>query len=137
MGETITVGELIEKLKAIDLSEDDREPVVEFDFGDARPTGYIASWRGVYSEMALGYEAYDYAYDGKPTISELISNLESQIGEQRTGWKGGQYTINSNSPLWVANSGSGSHTAIVDVIRPLWSIVIVTKNLEIEEEGND
>jgi len=121
----LSLGELILKLEAIqsvnkDLDKKD-ETQVCFDFCGMAPT-ILLSWRGVYAELALGYER-EYPY---PTISNVIRELKSGVGKTYEGYKGGSFAMGRSTPVWVDNWGQSSQTAIIDVLDNKYYAVLIT-----------
>lgn len=113
----ITIGKLIALLEAYGTTDEQgRRNRVKFDFGSAIPCS-LASWRGDYSELQLEYVLTGYdsikMHHNSAYVDDLITELKSAIGKLFTGWKGGDYKMSSDTPLWVSNSGNNSHTAIV------------------------
>lgn len=116
----LTLGGLIDLIRPL-VKKGKEEPEVIYDFGNFFPTS-IDSWRGVYAELALNYKE-----DGKRMhIGEFLEMLEDADGETFTGYKGGNYTMGLDTPLWVANPGQSGSTAIVGVIDKDYYIVIET-----------
>lgn len=137
----LTYGQLIAVLKAAPKN-------AKF---DKRIKG-IGSWRGSYIEIALFTEDHGYyAQDGEfmgdykdygkwekehsmnaeelPTnANELGELLESLLGKDFVGYKGGNFTIEEYKPLWLEqDGGSCSETAIIGIDKDL---KLVTKELE-------
>lgn len=129
----LTYGGLIEALKAAPAD-------ATF---DKRVKG-IGSWRGSYTEIALftkysGYSVEDEEYNGnyddydewskihEHSASELPTNaralaelLESLIGKDFVGYKGGNFTIAEWKPLWLeAETGDCTSTAIIGIDKDL------------------
>jgi len=130
----LSIGELIAKLEAISPKRNDGTTKdVSFDFGSAIPTT-LDSWRGDYSQLALGYDLTGYDSEknhmNETSIVDLLAELKSAIGKTFEGWKGGEYTMDESTDIWVANSGNSSHTAINDVTDIGWCIIINTFFLE-------
>lgn len=130
----LSLGEIIEKIEKAGLTKGNGGPKsVMFDFGTAIPTT-LASWRGSYSELALGYSLTGYDNDQKHfndiTAEALLRELRSGINKTFEGWKGGDFTMYEDTPVWVSNPGNGSHTAIVDVFDDGWCLVLLTAYCE-------
>jgi hypothetical protein len=126
----LSLGELIKEIERCEIFKDDKTPKeVDFDFGSAVPTK-LDSWRGSYSELALGYKLSGYDNDAEHFASckadELLKELKDAIGKEYTGWKGGDYIMDENTPIWVANPGNGGETGIVGVIDRGYKLVILT-----------
>ena len=113
----LTLGQFLEKLESI--TDDPKDSLsVEFDFGTAVPTDF-GSWRGAYNEVALGYRltGYDTGDQKWPYVllKDFVPTVRKAIGSSYTGWKGGDYTMTEDTPVWVSNDGNASSTGIVGV----------------------
>ncbi|MCA9878442.1 MAG: hypothetical protein KC442_11690 [Thermomicrobiales bacterium] len=112
----LSLGELIAQLEKQDPGHS-----IQFDFCRAIPTT-LASWRGAYDELALGFDM-----DGKdPSVGELLEHLRTAVGRTYTGWKGGDFVMSLETPVWVANPGDGCNTAIIGVEGIDYQVVIQT-----------
>lgn len=143
--EQLTLGELILKLEATTAYQKFDEmkskyssdgPYVNFDFEYIYPTG-VSSWRGSYRELAITFDYHDWIGEyHKPekqlTVVEFVDLLKSTIGKQFTGYKGGEFTMGKNTPVWVANYSNTGNTAIVDVVDEEYEVILVTKYLPYE-----
>lgn len=120
---TITLGALIDALSAIDtLDRDGREKEVMYDRWFVRVTT-VASYRGYYDHLALGW-----AQDGeRTTITVALERLRSAIGQTFSGYKGGSYRMNRDTPIWADNWGQGAGVAIVGVVDDGWRVVLKTE----------
>lgn len=128
----ITLGELIKQIEDAGTKNGDEDKTVCFDFGSAIPT-VLDSWRGSYDELALGYELSGYDGNGKyeeATAEKLLTELKSAIGKTFTGWKGGDFTMSENTPIWVSNPGNCGNTAIVGILDKDYRLVILTAYCE-------
>ena len=106
----LTLGELIDCLTTAEP-----EGLVVFDTGGF--VGNENSYRGYYSDLAFDES------DEEKTVGELLKRCESAIGQTYEGYKGGDYIMNDNTPLWFSNWGHVSNIAIM--------------NAEISVGGND
>lgn len=129
----LTLGEIIKKMENCELKLRDEDKCVQFDFGTAIPTS-LDSWRGIYSELALGYKLTGYdnsdAHWGDKKAKSLIFDLKEAIGKTFMGWKGGHFTMNESTTVWVANPGNSGNTGIVDVFDNEYSIFLITAYCE-------
>lgn len=120
----LSLGDIIERCEAIAAKGkrlcDGSEPRVVFDFEYARPA-YLDSWRGVYAELAIGFE-----FGGQIGLSEFIKMLKEADGDKFIGWKGGEFRMSRSTPVWVANRGNSGNTAVVGVADAQWQVVILT-----------
>ncbi len=87
------LGELIKYLKA--AKEKYNDAYCTFGFGEA------GSYRGYYE---------DIAFDPKigVRLSEMIKSAEEANGKTFGGYKGGSYTMNLGSRVWIAEYGTSS-----------------------------
>lgn len=134
----LTYGQLIEALKAAPKD-------ATF---DKRIKG-IGSWRGSYIEIALFTDAPGYSVvyglykseyekeseeeaDKLPTnANELGALLESLIGKDFTGWKGGNYEIEAYKPLWLEKThGDCTSVAVIGIDKDL---NLITKEVDADE----
>lgn len=101
---TMTLGQLI---REIEKAKPDG--MVSFGFGRCVPT-ILRSSRGTYSQLAIGYAVY-----GSVRVSDFLSHLRGAIGGTFDGYKGGEYVMDADTPVWVDNWGDWTSTAIVSV----------------------
>lgn len=121
----LLLGEMILKLEAV---SDKKKPLF-IDLMDKRPMG-LNSWRGSYCELAIqteslgsvnteevekeyteyGMTIYKTKSIGKenPTVEEWIEVLKQAIGKTFTGYKGGDFLMGKNTPVWLAEYGNSS-----------------------------
>ena len=119
----LLLGELILKLEAVK----NKDFPLFIDIMDKRPKG-INSWRGSYCELAIQTEgfgryntdvvsyhsSYGDSYEQKdigkenPTVAEWIEVLKEAIGKTFVGYKGGDYLMSKNTPVWLAEYGHSS-----------------------------
>lgn len=130
----LSLGEFITVLESVDLKYDEETyKDVEFDFGTALPT-QLDSWRGSYDEIALGYKLSGYDNNSEhfanTKADKLLEHLKSAIGKEYTGWKGGEFIMDENTPVWVANCGHSGNTGIVGVLDAGYKLVLITAYCE-------
>lgn len=116
MRSIMTLGELISTLK-----RKDPEAGIAFDFVYFRPKG-LHSYRGDYSQLAIGY-----TNEGECKVGDLLKLLEDAVGNDFTGYKGGEFTMSERTSVWVANPSEAGRTAIVDVRDDGTTIRLVTE----------
>lgn len=75
------------------------------------------SYRGDYTHLALGYEANTYKpYPNKINkVEEFINFIENLENELMIGWKGGEYKVNFELPIMIANSGIATEMYISEI----------------------
>lgn len=129
----LALGNLIEKLEPIArrqkgrIEDDNEEAVVVFDFEYMFPVDF-ESWRGSYAELALTFssrEHSDYSLSA-PTVSDFLDMCKKAVGSVHTGYKGGEYRMTINTPVWVANRGNSGNTALIDVVDDGYHVVLIT-----------
>ena len=110
----LTLGHLIAALsKAKPTSS------LRYDFGPYYPDG-LESYRGYYDHLALGFS------EEPATVGVILELCKNMVGHTRTGYKGGDYLMTSDTPIWVANWGRCHSTALVNVIDEDWKVILET-----------
>jgi hypothetical protein len=123
----LTLGELILKMEAVvarqkaRIAEGKEEATVGYDFEYLFPTS-IDSWRRSYAELALNFQAEG----NELTATDFLKVLKDAVGKTFCGYKGGDYVMSRQTPVWVANYGNSGNTAVLDVIDDEYQVVIVT-----------
>jgi len=123
----LTLGKMIEKLKPMISNQEEMKkkyddyPTVVFDFEYLYPTG-IDSWRGSYSELALSFEGEDDSM----SLKKFYTLLRETNGKEFTGYKGGEYIMHEDTPIWVANYGNSGSTAVIDIVGNEYEVIIIT-----------
>ena len=146
----LLLGELILKLESVSS----KDLPLFIDLMDKRPMG-IDSWRGIYRELALQTESFgSYNSDeveevfsdmtfykpksiGKenPTVAEWVDVLKEAMGKTFTGYKGGDFTMSKNTPLYLAEYGNSSfQTNEKDIDEKDYSNYKTTYFVDVREE---
>lgn len=86
----LTLGKLIEKLALLPTDT----PIAGL--------GDLDSYRGYYCDLA--FEPTDEA----TTAGELLERCRAAMGQVFTGYKGGDYVMGAQTPLWVSRYGDAS-----------------------------
>lgn len=112
---TLEVGELIDQLLEIipqGVKMKYLDKIVKYDFNPDAGGLILDSWRGVYSELTL-----DYDIGGKDvTLGELLKDLKTSIkGKVFYGYKGGEYRMNIDTPVWADMGGLYNGRMIIGV----------------------
>ena len=82
------------------------------------------SWRGSYNLPAIEYSLGNKGCK----IDDAIVNLNEIDGMYVTGYKGGDYILSKEDPLFIASYGhSNNCTAIVDIVESDEFIICLTK----------
>lgn len=116
----MTLGELLRELRG-----HDQDKFIAFDFANFNPADGVDSYRGYYEDLAIGYA------DGVDTkVGEVVKWLEEAEGKTFYGYKGGEFTMYEDTAVWVANHGTTTGTAIVEVVDRGWRILLKTECVE-------
>lgn len=119
----LTLGQVIDVLERVD----DKSRGVAFDFAATAPTR-VRSYRGYYDQPALGWAATGYSGSHQPpSVADLITELRGAVGRTFEGWKGGDYTYDFDSPLWVDNPGDCNGTYITGADTEGYYVVLKTE----------
>jgi hypothetical protein len=128
----MTLGEMILKMEAIikaHAAKDTKpeyEATVRYDFEYYYPSS-IDSWRGSYAELALNIDHHDkQGHDKELSAVEFYELLSGAVGKTYGGYKGGDFTMSRQTPVWVANYGNSGNTAVIDIVDANYSILIIT-----------
>lgn len=89
----LTCGKLIEQLGSADP-----KALVKFD--DGRSPGELHSYRGFYQD--LGVEPCKTEI----TVEQFLQELNNCLGKTYRGYRGGDYVMTKDCPVWEANWGS-------------------------------
>jgi hypothetical protein len=118
-----TLGEVILLLKM-----QPQENIVKIDFLresiDLNPEG-VDSYRGYYEDLSLDYQIEST----EKTVKELLVIFENAIGKTFQGYKGGDFTMNSKTLVWVAQYGSCGRM-LIDIQSKDGITLIITKDDE-------
>lgn len=117
-----TIKEVLDVLRSAE-----KDARVYFDFCGTFPTS-VESWRGVYSEPALGWASYSHPeYKTAPKVEEVIGAIERAIdGRTFQGWKGGDYSYRDSDTLHIDNQGEYTNTEISGFDVSEHSVTILT-----------
>ena len=122
----LTLGELIAKLEGITPKRDDDVPDVVFDFCNFFPVTF-SSWRGYYYELAIEPSMTPWNSENVPmSLNDFLKRCKETIGKEFTGYKGGGFTMDKTTPIWVAEYGRSGNTALIDVMYDGYSVILVT-----------
>lgn len=123
----LTLGEIILKIEPYVPKEKEKkekgedEAIVVYDFGYFKPKT-INSWRGSYAELALDHSEGEEAL----TVLEFYDLLKETVGKTFTGYKGGDFLMGKNTPVWVANYSESGSTAVLEIVYDDYDLIIMT-----------
>lgn len=116
----MTLGRLITEF---DLRGHDHLPVLFEDGTSPDPAG-IRSYRGYYSDLSISTRM-------EPTAcGELLAALQAALGQTFTAYKGGDYTMGADTPLWVSAYGEASGIAIMDARADPERVFLITRQVD-------
>lgn len=93
-GKEYNLGSFINDLKKY------KEEFLEVEFDDGSIPDDFESWRGSYCELALSYKTEGICY-----ISTLYRKSFNANGSMYYGYKGGEFTMDLDTPIHQANYG--------------------------------
>ena len=87
--------------------------------------GEPMSYRGYYSDLAL-----DVVADRRVDAAVLLAEARAAMGAVFEGYKGGDFPMHANSPVWVSGYGdtSGWRLAGLQEVVGLWVPVVVPQD---------
>lgn len=115
----LTLGAAIEKLNAMDGSI----RVVCSDNQDEAP-GAAMSYRGYYSDLAFA-PSLDTV-----TAAGFLAECANALGKTMEGYKGGDFLMGEDTPLWVSAYGVASGRAVMDIVALSGIAVLTIKNID-------
>jgi hypothetical protein len=118
----MTLGTWIAALEAL---PSEMSIVLDLD-GPDNAVGELTSWRGVYAHLAIDPAKHGTAYALK-TVADALKNALAADGGTFEGYKGGEFRMDRNTPLWVSPYGDA------DEVRPIGIEVVERDGIEIAE----
>jgi hypothetical protein len=112
LGRMIAELEKCDPLAVVSLSDDGMSP------GDAN------SYRGYYSDLSFEPE------DGPVSVEKYLRECRNALGETFEGYKGGDFIMGEDTPLWISTYGSASGRAIVGLLNQGEKIVLEIKMVD-------
>lgn len=112
----LTLGEAIKYLS--DLPDN---IVVTVDVGGSLNNPH--SYRGYYSDLSFE------PTNGMVTSGEFLSMLQSSLDKTFEGYKGGDFVMSENTPLWFSGYGNTGR-AIMDIKLKDGELIIDTKDVD-------
>lgn len=98
----LTLGDAIKALEEI-------APSAAATFDIVGTPGSVSSYRGYYSDLAFAMEL-------KPvTVGEVLTDLRAAVSKTFQGYKGGDFLMEADTPLWLSDYGSASGIAVIGV----------------------
>ncbi len=85
--------------------------------------GKVRSYRGYYSDLAFEPELEPVS------VGEVLADLKAALGATFEGYKGGDFVMGPQTPLWVSEWGLCSDTAVIDIQVIDGRAVFITKQV--------
>lgn len=95
---------------------------VTFDFCRVNPDG-IDSWRGDYSQLAIGWSDDSECV----TVDEFQRMLINSVGKTFHGYKGGEYKADRDTEVFIDNYGRFTNTRVKELRADEFEFVIVSE----------
>lgn len=112
------IGELAALLRATTL---DKVVIADTPNGPVTVSPDVMSYRGYYDQLAI-------EPDGQTTAGDLATALSEAIGESFQGYKGGDYSMSRNTPVWLSHYGDASGYAVTGVVEAEDAVILnITK----------
>lgn len=116
----MTLDELITNLNAC---PDHDEPIRFTGANEGNP-GLFHSWRGVYAHLAIDLQPETI------TVGELLERASAAKGETFEGYKGGEYVMDGDTPVWCSEYGRSQSIAIVGINTATDPVSLLTYDIE-------
>lgn len=115
-GSTLKLGEIIQF-----LTQCNPEHTVCFDFC-RMGLGFLNSSRGSYNELAMGF-----LVGSQRSVKNVLTECIACVDTTFTGYKGGEYRMGLETPVWVDNWGDWTATAIEGIVDTDFEIIFLTE----------
>lgn len=93
---------------------------IQFDWAGLHP-GRMRSYRGYYDHLAIDPTSGIFH-----TVKEMLDHAKAVLGTTMEGYKGGDFLMDADTPLWVATWGDTGSTRVVGVQDEDWRVIIKT-----------
>ncbi len=113
----MTLGPFIEALENL-------PPDLPIKCSDGTTPGEPASYRGYYSDLAFEPDG------GDVSTGDFLAVVKTALGQTFEGYKGGDFVMAEDTPLWVSGYGMCSNLAIMGVVNRDGKNLIQLKPIE-------
>lgn len=110
----MTLGEFIKQLEKIP-----KNYLVFIKPYDLIPQDFD-SYRGYYDQLALNYDI-----NGSCTVEKLLKLAKQSVNKTFIGYKGGEFVMTKNTPIWISNYGNTSSILLTKVEIPFDGYVYI------------
>ena len=115
----ITLGDLVSALEKADP-----DAWVIYDTTEESAPSAPQSYRGYYCDLSFPPSSTPIK------VRELLNEARDAIGSTFEGYKGGDYRMSSDTPLWASPYGSANGVGIMDVKTIGGRVVLITKQID-------
>ncbi len=112
----LTLGALIKKLESANRNL----PVL---CSNGVMLGELSSYRGYYSDLAFE------PTEKQTTVEGLMIDCKKALDTTFVGYKGGDFVMGSDTPLWLSPWGECSDIALMDVAEGDVKLIVFVKEL--------
>ena len=113
----MTLGKMIETLNGLPVD-------ARISYGDGASPGIPESYRGYYSDLSFRDTVQPI------NVGSFLDKCQQALNETFEGYKGGDYRMGQDTPLWRSEYGEASGLAIMDVVAAYGQVVLTTKQVE-------
>ena len=82
------------------------------------------SYRGYYSDLAL------QPTEDAVTAGALLAECQAVLGKDLAGYKGGDFMMDEETPMWVSHYGTSSGLALLGIIDAGDKLILTTKQID-------
>lgn len=111
----LTLGGAISALAGIN-------PDLPVSFSSGGAPGRPHSYRGYYSDLS-------FSPDENSTVGDFLTSCRASLGQTFQGYKGGDFIMKDDTPLWTASSGN-TGLAIIGVSVTADGVSLITKQVD-------
>ena len=115
----LTLGKLITKLEAA-------KPDLLVECSNGQTPGDLSSYRGYYSDLAF---EPDDMIKKQTTVGAVLAVCKEVLGTTLVGYKGGDFVMGEDTPLWLSPWGHCTDIAIMGTVESSEKLVLVVKKL--------
>ncbi len=119
----LTLGGLIDYLQIEVTQGRGNLPVVFSDDCTQFPTS-VGSYRGYFSDLAIAHDGHIGS-----DVEKLLDMLRNVLDRQLIGYKGGEFIMDGDTPLWRANDGEAPNDAIMGVSFDGYKVILAIQNI--------
>ena len=123
----VTLGGLITMLQSL-------EPSAKVWLDDGSAPGQLMSYRGYYADLAFSRTYADLAFSRTSeaiTVDQMLTTCQAALGQSFEGYKGGDYVMGEDTPLWMANWGMTGLAIVAMQPTPEGALLLVTKRVAV------